>query len=105
MKWIEIIEWTEDVFKFKLSDGEKSSVCYDCLKIYETEYGKLYILYTDNSLDENGNTRVFAGILHEDVMVMEDIVSELELKLINILIKNLHNLTAGGVEFDSLKDD
>lgn len=105
MRKMEIIDWREDEIKFKLSGEDGSYICYEGLTTFETEDGKLYILYTDNSLDDNGNTRIFSGILHEEEMIIEAIVSEDELTMINAVITKLCNLVAGGVDFDSLNGE
>lgn len=55
------------------------------------ETGKNYIVYTDNTTDEDGNTDVFASILESDVNenLLQPIESEEEWSMIETLIEEL----------------
>lgn len=55
------------------------------------ETGKNYIVYTDNTTDEDGNTNVFASILESDVNenLLQPIESEEEWSMIETLIEEL----------------
>ena len=53
---------------FKVVNDEGAEVECEALFTFESEEtGKNYIVYTDNSLDEEGNTKVFASIYDPDV--------------------------------------
>ena len=45
-----------------LNDEGKEIECEVLLTFESEETGKNYIVYTDNSIDEDGNTKVFASI-------------------------------------------
>ena len=48
---------------FKITNENGIEVEYEVLFTFESdETKKNYIVYTDNSLDEDGNTRVYASI-------------------------------------------
>ena len=48
---------------FKVIDREGKEIEFEILFTFESdETKKNYIVYTDNSLDEDGNTRVYASI-------------------------------------------
>ena len=49
--------------RFSMIDKNGNEVIYDVLFTFESdETGKNYIVYTDNSRDENGSIQVFASI-------------------------------------------
>ena len=49
-----------------LSDEGKEIECEVLFTFESEETGKNYIVYTDNSIDEDGNTKVFASIYNPD---------------------------------------
>ncbi len=55
------------------------------------EKNKSFVIYTDYSVNRNGNTRIFASIYHpEDPNnKIEEIVEEDELKVVNEYVKKL----------------
>lgn len=84
--------------KFTLINSEGVEVTYDILFTFESEEtNKNYIVYTDNSKDENGNVRVFAGTYDptgtdkklgeitsdKEWNIISDILSKLEEKVRN----------------------
>ena len=57
--------------KFKAVDAEGRQIDCETLFMFESpETGKNYIVYTDNSIDEAGNTRVYASIYNPDDLKM-----------------------------------
>ena len=55
------------------------------------ERNKSFVIYTDYTVNKNGNTRIFASIYHpEDPNnMLEEIVEEDELKVVNEYVKKL----------------
>jgi len=54
-------------FTFTVTDENgKEQQCTILLTFESNETGKNYIVYTDNTMDEEGNTRVFASIYDPD---------------------------------------
>lgn len=60
-------ENTNGTIRFKAFDDAGRQI--DCVTLFmfdSPETGKNYIVYTDNSLDEEGNTKVYASIYNPD---------------------------------------
>ncbi len=78
--------------------GEK--VVLDILVSFDSEEtGKSYVIYTDNSKDENGNTRVYASTYNPNDAKMElgDIETEEEWKIVETVIQTIQErLTSNG---------
>lgn len=76
-------------FKIKGEDG-KDIECETLFTFEGKDNGKNYIVYTDNTLDEDGNTKVYASIFdpNKDEQTLKPIETEEEWKIIeNILTK------------------
>ena len=59
--------------KFKAVDAEGRQIDCDTLYMFKSlETGKNYIVYTDNSIDEEGNTRVYASIYKPEDLKMNE---------------------------------
>ena len=57
----------DEEMKFTVINDEGKEIECEILVIFENDKnGKSYILYTDDSLDEEGNTKVFASIYDPD---------------------------------------
>jgi len=70
------MEFMEDMsFTMENDDGEE--VTYDVICMFDSdETGKSYVVYTDNSIDDEGYARIFASVINEEG---EDIrLSEIE---------------------------
>ena len=53
----------EEQMKFKVIDDQGKEIECEVLFTFESdETGKNYIVYTDNTTDEEGNTKVYASI-------------------------------------------
>ena len=57
------------------------------------ETKKSYIVYTDNTTDEQGNTKVYASIFdpEKDEQTLEPIQTEEEWKIIEIILEEIQN--------------
>lgn len=76
-----------------ISDEGKEVKC-EILFTYEDEKTKKnYMAYTDNTLDEEGNTKVYASIFNpeEENPVLLPIETEAEWKLIEGILSSLSN--------------
>ena len=80
----------KNTIKVTSSNGEE--VVCDILFIFDSEEtGKSYIVYTDNSKDENGKVRVFASIYNpnDPKSLLEDITTDKEWKVIDTILQTL----------------
>lgn len=69
----------QEDMKFNIINDEGKEVECEVLFTFESkETGKNYIVYTDNSLDEDGNTKVFASIYDPDFDVSKLLPVETE---------------------------
>lgn len=77
---------------FKVINEEGKEVTCDVLFTFDSdETHKSYIVYTDNTKDENGNTQVFASIYNpnQERTRLEPIESESEWKIIETILNTL----------------
>ncbi len=89
--------------KFKAVDAEGRQIDCDALFMFESpETGKNYIVYTDNSIDEEGNTRVYASIYKPEDLKMNEgeelaalelipIETDKEWKIIETILEEMQN--------------
>lgn len=94
-----------DELKFRAVDEEGRQIECDTLFLFDSpETKKSYIVYTDNSIDEEGNTRVYASIYDpKELKVSEDeefaslnltpIETEKEWKIIETILEEMQNQT------------
>ena len=88
----------EEKMTFKLANSEGVLVEYEVLFTFDSdETNKSYIVYTDDSKDENGNTRVFAScyIPGDKTTQLTPIETEKEWKIIDTILKELQNDVKG----------
>ena len=80
-----------------LSDEGKEIECEVLFTFESEETGKNYIVQTDNSIDEDGNTKVFASIYNpdEDETKLLPIETEKEWRIIETILEELQNEVAG----------
>lgn len=86
----------EELMTFKVVNDEGKEVECEVLFTFESEETKkTYIVYTDNSVDEEGNTRVYASIYNpnEDETKLLPIETEKEWKIIQTVLDELQNET------------
>ena len=89
----------EEKMTFKAINGEGKEVECEVLFTFESdETKKNYMVYTDNSVDEDGNTKVYASIYNpnEDEVKLEPIETDKEWKIIETILEELQNETANG---------
>lgn len=92
--------------KFKAVDADGRQIECETLFMFDSpETQKSYIVYTDNSIDEEGNTRVYASIYNpddlkinkdEDVAALEliPIETEKEWKIIETILETMQEEAA-----------
>lgn len=86
----------EELMTFKVANEEGKEVECEVLFTFESEETKkTYIVYTDNSVDADGNTRVYASIYNpsEDETKLLPIETEKEWKIIQTVLDELQNDT------------
>ena len=84
----------EEKMTFKVLNDQGQEVECEALFTFESdETKKNYIVYTDNSLDEEGNTKVYASIYNpnEDETKLLPIETEKEWKIIETILEELQN--------------
>jgi uncharacterized protein YrzB (UPF0473 family) len=74
-----------------LDDNGKEVVCDILFTFDSDETNKSYIVYTDNSKDENGTIQVFASIFNpnDPNTKLEEITTEKEWKVIESILSSL----------------
>ena len=90
------MDFYDDSMTFTVLDDEGKEVECEVLFTFEsTETGKNYIVYTDNTVDEEGNTNVYASIYDPDDenTSLIPIESEKEWETIQTVLNELQNGT------------
>ena len=80
--------------RFEVIDGQGRKVACEVLFTFQSkETGKNYIVYTDNSEDDEGNTRVFASTYNpdEDATKLFPVETEKEWRIIETILDELQN--------------
>lgn len=80
--------------EFMMVNDEGKEVRYEILFTYENEKTKKnYMAYTDNTQDDDGNTKVYASIYNpeEENPVLLPIETDEEWKLIEAILTSLSN--------------
>lgn len=84
----------DEIMTFKVTNDEGKEVECEVLFTFESdETKKNYIVYTDNTLDEEGNTKVYASIYNpeeEDTKLLP-IETDKEWKIIETILEELQN--------------
>ena len=78
--------------QFKLIDEFGKETVYDVLFTFDNEETKKsYIVYTDNSTDDEGNVQVFASVYHpnEDETRLDPIETDREWKVIEQILSTI----------------
>lgn len=79
---------------FKIKNEQGKELEYEVLFTFESEEtNKNYIVYTDNTTDDEGNTRVYASNYtgEGEQMTLSPIETEKEWKIINTILEEIHN--------------
>ena len=87
----------EEKMTFKAINGEGKEVECEVLFTFESdETKKNYMVYTDNTVDESGNIRVYASIYNpdQDETKLLPIETDKEWKIIETILEELQNETA-----------
>ena len=82
----------EEKMTFKVTNEEGQEVEYEVLFTFDSdETKKSYMVYTDDSKDENGNTRVFASayVQGEEETQLLPIETDKEWRIIETILKEL----------------
>lgn len=80
-----------------LNDEGKEIECEVLFTVESDETGRNYIVYSDNSVDQDGSTRVFASIYYPDAdeTKLLPIETEKEWRIIETILEELQNEAAG----------
>ena len=84
----------EEQMTFKVVNEEGKEIECEVLFTFESdETKKNYIVYTDNTLDDEGNTKVYASIYNpnEEETKLLPIESDKEWKIIETILEELQN--------------
>jgi len=82
----------EEKMTFMVKDESGKELECEVLFTFESdETKKNYIVYTDNTLDEEGNTKVYASIYQpgEEPTALEPITTDKEWKIIETILEEL----------------
>ena len=91
----------EETMTFKVINDEGQEIECEVLFTFESdETKKNYIVYTDNTVDEEGNTKVYASIYNpdQDETKLLPIETDKEWKIIETILEELQNETANAQE-------
>lgn len=84
----------DEIMTFKVTNEEGKEVECEVLFTFESdETKKNYMVYTDNTLDDEGNTKVYASIYNPDdeETKLLPIETEKEWKIIETILEELQN--------------
>ena len=88
------MEHSEEVMTFKVMNDEGKEVECEVLFTFESEETKKnYIVYTDNTTDEEGNTKVYASIYNpnEAETKLLPIETDKEWKIIETILEEIQS--------------
>ena len=91
----------EETMTFKVINDEGKEIECEVLFTFESdETKKNYIVYTDNTIDEEGNTKVYASIYNpdQDETKLLPIETDKEWKIIETILDELQNEVAKNQE-------
>ena len=91
----------EEQMKFKVIDEKGKEIECEVLFTFESdETQKNYIVYTDNTTDEDGNTKVYASIYNpgEENLQLTAIETEKEWKIIETILNELQEEVKSSME-------
>ena len=84
----------EETMTFKITDENGKDVECEVLFTFESEEtNKNYLVYTDNTTDENGNIKVYASIFdpNEETSDLLPIETEREWKIIETILEEIQS--------------
>ena len=88
----------EETMTFKVINDEGKEIECEVLFTFESdETKKNYMVYTDNTVDEDGNTKVYASVYNpdEDETKLLPIETDKEWKIIETILEELQNEIQG----------
>lgn len=91
----------EERMTFKVTNDEGVEVECEVLFTFESdETKKNYIVYTDNTTDEEGNIKVYASIYtpNEDETKLLPIETDKEWKIIETILEELQNEASNNIQ-------
>ena len=91
----------EEQMKFKVIDDNGKEIECEVLFTFESdEKSKNYIVYTDNTTDEQGNTKVYASIYtpNEENLNLTAIETEKEWNIIETILNELQEEVKSNME-------
>ena len=91
----------EEQMKFKVIDENGKEIECEVLFTFESdETNKNYIVYTDNTTDEGGNTKVYASIYTPDSedLNLQPIETDKEWKIIETILNELREEVKSSME-------
>lgn len=94
----------EEKMTFKVTDDQGKEIECEVLFTFESdETKKNYIVYTDNTTDEEGNTKVFASIYNpeEETTTLQPIESDKEWKIIETILEELQTEVKNQMQGDN----
>lgn len=77
---------------FKIIDKNGKEIVFEVLFTFESdETGKNYMVYTDNSRDENGNIKVYSSVFvpEEEPLRLLPVETEREWKIIETILESI----------------
>ena len=77
---------------FKIIDKDGKEIEFEILFTFESdETNKNYMVYTDNTTDEEGNTKVYASVFNPNAEPLEllPVETEIEWKVIETIITSI----------------
>ncbi len=92
---------SNEKMSFKVIDEKGNEIECEVLFTFESdETGKNYIVYTDNTTDELGNTKVYASIYNpdEENLKLTAIETEKEWKIIETILDELQKEVKSNME-------
>ena len=84
----------EEQMKFKVIDENGKEIECEVLFTFESdETNKNYIVYTDNTTDEEGNTKVYASIYtpNSEDLNLQPIETDKEWKIIEVILNEIQD--------------
>ena len=89
----------EEVMTFKVMDDNGKEVECEVLFTFESEETKKnYIVYTDNTTDDDGNTKVYASVYNpnEEETKLMPIETDKEWKIIETILEEIQSEASNG---------
>ncbi len=89
----------EEVMTFKVMDDNGKEVECEVLFTFESEETKKnYIVYTDNTIDDDGNTKVYASVYNpnEEETKLMPIETDKEWKIIETILEEIQSEASNG---------